>query len=353
MWIICCGMYRSGSTLQYQLVSEMVEKFGIGRRIEWISDADNKSGFEIAYEKYNNEPGIKVFKMHDYHDIVKDVVESGNAKCVYSYRDLRDVFLSSHLKFGNEFSVMVHNKFIENCIDTDKKWTSLKPIIICRYDNLVNKLKHEIARIAQFLGLEISEEYQNDLADLFSLESQKKKIDSFAQSELNVITENIALDPNSLLHKGHINSGEINSWVSRLDLPTILYVEYAGKEWMKEYSFPLLNEIDNNILKQKTIEFGDNILVYFEVFYKAMVAQKKILVLEEGQLIKEAKIDELKSIVDKYKIYQERSENKKKELESEIDDLKSKLTFEKSKFDSIYYSRWWQVGLKLNIFKLK
>ena len=35
MIIFCAGMYRSGSTLQYQVASELVEKNKLGKRVEW------------------------------------------------------------------------------------------------------------------------------------------------------------------------------------------------------------------------------------------------------------------------------------------------------------------------------
>ena len=62
MWIFCCGMRRSGSTLQYQLTARIVEEEGIGKRVEWVKPAD----FPVLREKYKDYEGLKVFKSHIY-----------------------------------------------------------------------------------------------------------------------------------------------------------------------------------------------------------------------------------------------------------------------------------------------
>ena len=36
MWVFCCGMQRSGSTLQYQIAARLVEQAGLGQRLEWV-----------------------------------------------------------------------------------------------------------------------------------------------------------------------------------------------------------------------------------------------------------------------------------------------------------------------------
>ena len=36
MWIFCCGMERSGSTVQFQISAQLVEDAGLGKRVEWV-----------------------------------------------------------------------------------------------------------------------------------------------------------------------------------------------------------------------------------------------------------------------------------------------------------------------------
>ena len=39
-WIICCGMVRSGSTLQYQIVKDIVESKDIGKGLGFFEGPD-------------------------------------------------------------------------------------------------------------------------------------------------------------------------------------------------------------------------------------------------------------------------------------------------------------------------
>ena len=59
MYIDCVGMMRSGSTLQYNIVAEILELKEIGKRLGW----EHHEEFHKIKEKYINEK-YNVFKNH-------------------------------------------------------------------------------------------------------------------------------------------------------------------------------------------------------------------------------------------------------------------------------------------------
>ncbi len=60
MWVFCCGMYRSASTLQFQIATWLVKDAGVGQQVGWI----DAKGFSEVRDSYANCTGLKVVKVH-------------------------------------------------------------------------------------------------------------------------------------------------------------------------------------------------------------------------------------------------------------------------------------------------
>ena len=113
MWVFCCGMRRSGSTLQYQLTARIAEEEAVGKRVEWVEPAD----FPVLRERYKDYNGLKVFKSHIYTPEMGEEFEKKNALGVYIYRDIRDAFVSQYTKNNIGFHTMWLQNFLEIAIE--------------------------------------------------------------------------------------------------------------------------------------------------------------------------------------------------------------------------------------------
>jgi len=99
MLIICCGMPRSGSTLQFNATWKVVEAAGTGKRVEWQSSADWADATDLLTELAASDT-LNVVKMHFPPDNVKALAEANGAvRFVYVHRDIRDVIYSMKKKF--------------------------------------------------------------------------------------------------------------------------------------------------------------------------------------------------------------------------------------------------------------
>lgn len=52
MWVFCCGMFRSASTLQFQITTRLVKDAGIGQQVGWI-DANRFWEVRDLYANYD------------------------------------------------------------------------------------------------------------------------------------------------------------------------------------------------------------------------------------------------------------------------------------------------------------
>src|SRR5690348_3683124 len=89
MDVLCCGMYRSCSTWQYDVVAHLLERHRGGRRLGYLT-GDHYAALAAR------EPGggWRVLKSHEEHPAFARALAEGRALAVYAFRDVRDVVFS-------------------------------------------------------------------------------------------------------------------------------------------------------------------------------------------------------------------------------------------------------------------
>ena len=171
MWVFCCGMQRSGSTLQYQIAARLVEQAGLGQRLEWVEPGR----FPELRDRYADVPGLKVFKNHVCTDAMAAEFARGNAVGIYSYRDPRDVFVSNMRKYACSFEVLWCGGFLETSLLNYRRWTGLPRVLVSRYESMIGDLPAEVQRIAAHLGIEVDAQACRRLAEEHTMEKQRQR----------------------------------------------------------------------------------------------------------------------------------------------------------------------------------
>ncbi len=230
MWIICCGMPRSGSTVQYQLTKEIVENNGNGKAIGFV----RKSEYKELYHKYNGQCKNIVIKSHRFIPDAVPLFEEGNAKAIYVYRDIRDAVLSRIKKRNITFKCSEALELVQLNLGTYYQWQYVSPILISKYEDMVADLKSEALRIGQHLEIEVSEEYASELERKYSIEQQKKRIASFNYEIKGVKQKrwNAHYDKETQLHSNHIRSGKTEQWKTDLSSMQVALIEERAYDWL-------------------------------------------------------------------------------------------------------------------------
>lgn len=103
--VVVAGGYRTGSTLQYNLLGEYLEHAGLGRRLGYVMTDDA----DAAVEKAASADGVAVAKCHQiapgFHDYRNpgawgDLVRRQAAVAVLTHRDSASMERSMCRKFG-------------------------------------------------------------------------------------------------------------------------------------------------------------------------------------------------------------------------------------------------------------
>jgi hypothetical protein len=206
-------MYRACSTWQYDVASEILERHRQGDRLGFIEGIyfDRK----VAADRPVDAWGI--LKAHDFHDRFVEEIAAGRALAIYSYRDLRDVVFSYMHKTGSTFDQLVARGFFELCLENDRAWRAVPGILVQSYESLIAEPVAGVEAIARLLEVSLAEGEAEALAEQFSWDSNRKRIDALAETlraqGVDLSSEDQSrFDPVTLLHWNHLRKGGTGGW---------------------------------------------------------------------------------------------------------------------------------------------
>jgi hypothetical protein len=233
-------MPRSGSTVQFQLTAHVVERAGLGARVEWVRPQE----FPRLREKYAGHQGWKVFKSHACTAEIRAEFQAENAKAVYVFRDVRDVMVSRMKKGGGTFEHVWATGFLDRLLIGFDQWTGLASVLVSRYDEMVADMPGEVGRIAAHLGISVSRDECEQIASEYTVPVQRDRIrEAEAAGRLQRVADSdVSYDPVSNLHVNHIGSGGIGEWRTALAREEVAMIEERAGPWLVANGYALLPE---------------------------------------------------------------------------------------------------------------
>jgi tetratricopeptide (TPR) repeat protein len=239
MLIICGGMSRSGSTVQYQIVCEIIESLGLGMTIGWV-DVPNKALLDNLENAAFRKDKFLVIKSHNFSTPIKTLVETGKVKVVYVYRDLRDVTVSLANKFAKSADNAI-SIWLSNELNNYYLWMDIgDKIVVSKYENMVNDLYGEVIKIANYLQVAVSSDLAKNISNKLKIGQQKQKTEEFNYDIYGLKGSGDDLyDPVSQLHNNHIISGKWGQWKKSLSKEQIEFIESWAFSWFVDRGYPL------------------------------------------------------------------------------------------------------------------
>jgi hypothetical protein len=183
--IICGGMYRSGTTLVYNLIIEIIKKHtgSPGSIIPTGTRIDN-------------------FYVHKYHQETPDFLNSEDALVIYSYRNVLDCLVSFFQKYNkqyNNFQLQGRDsiQFIDWMIELDfKMLSSTADYLEISYEKEISNVILLCEKLKNFLNLYVEIDVEKYLFD-----NLKRKIDSLR-----------TVDRESNFWPNHLNDGKVGKF---------------------------------------------------------------------------------------------------------------------------------------------
>ena len=262
MLVICSGMMRSGSTLQYNLTRETAEASGKGIG-EGYFDAYDLESYHKKVESWIRDDRIHVLKSHDLPKFILDQADNPGLFIVYVHRDLRDVARSLIRKFPKAESQLF--KDIDDALDVYRAATRCQNVIMQKFDDLMNNKKKAVQEIASFIGVTLNEDLTDKIMHatspevsqlnvgaanaskslalkrfLYELNSRVRIMPLIKKVLPNYLTARLrrALYPNdakTLMHSKHISDKSHTEFDINAPLIEKISIKYAS--WQKENGY--------------------------------------------------------------------------------------------------------------------
>jgi hypothetical protein len=235
VFVICCGMYRSGSTWQYQVACELVERTHQGRRIGYFGSYED---FRETTQELDNSSLMLVLKCHDFQQPYLNLIADHGAKAVYSYRDIRDVACSLAWKFARSFDETVAGAELRGAISSYYGWTAAPASLIQRYEQIVRNPVEAVREIATHLSLEIDDRVAIEVAMASDLTSNQVRIERLRESlvgqgiDLSLPQNALLFDSGTLLHWNHIRPADAGDWRSQLSRDELEKLRPVVQQWL-------------------------------------------------------------------------------------------------------------------------
>lgn len=262
MLVLCCGMIRSGSTLQYNLARSVVKHAGAGETVGWATgQAEGARRDEI--ERLASDERMKVTKSHDLLGIDRAPLPDGTFALLYSYRDIRDVAGSAKMHWGLEGDAL--RTWIRTALDTYDTVRRMPGVLVQSYEQLTGHTADATDEIARHLGLELASEDAEQIAARWSITSVEASgvtarrspiaaakgslravgLDKPARAVYRLIPLDLRrrLNPihkdDSLLHSKHISETTKKGVASRsaLDEHELAFVNDAAGPWLAQHGY--------------------------------------------------------------------------------------------------------------------
>lgn len=233
MWVFCGGMFRSGSTVQYQVTSHLVEHGGQGRRVPRYAPDE----FDAARQAYAGTGGLLIFKSHGVSAPIREELESHGGRVITVHRDIRDVAASAIRKNGWTFRHIWKHGLLDRWTRRFEEWAGLPGALVSRYDTMIAALDTEAERIGTHLGLPVPRSLAAAIREEYSFDRQRQRVmEVQARKQRRELAAKY--DDHSQLHYNHIASGEVGVFREVLAAAEIRAIEDACGPWMSRWGYP-------------------------------------------------------------------------------------------------------------------
>lgn len=215
MIVVCTGMFRSGSTWQYQVASDL-----LSRASNPVRTLGYLHGHQIRelLQSLDDKQSVHLLKTHD---IVPELIdaEPGRVRVVYSYRDVRDVVFSMAHKLSGDYAQAVRDwRIIDHSLELDAFWTTNRPDVSQRYEHWFGNTLPWVLTMADAFGIPLKLSDAEDICIKFRMASQLQRTTHLARKladegiDLTDPANTLRYDATSLLHWNHLRDGRIGAW---------------------------------------------------------------------------------------------------------------------------------------------
>jgi hypothetical protein len=220
--IVICGMPRSGSTLVYNIVKELI---GVEQDFVYVND-DRE--YLDAISK-----GYKLIKCHSNIPIIKYRVKNNKAIGIFTYRNLLDVAVSFIQKKRNSKEEIIKKNILRRISYVSLDLARTKNINKISYENNIQNLTSLIDKLSKITNCKIDESGKNQLLKKFS----RNNVNSLKHSVKS--PEDFMLNKETGFHENHFFDGKMNKYLDTFNQNEIAQLSVQIKHFNSYFNYQI------------------------------------------------------------------------------------------------------------------
>jgi|GEM_PF-1860445 len=220
--IVVCGMARSGSTLLFNIIKEMVN-FHYRKIDPYFIDDSEYSNL------LNHEISLFIKKNHRYSFSLQRRLKKKLTFGFFTHRDIRDVVVSL-MQNGRitDFNKWSADGRLRKIVNDALLYARTGNVMMIEYEDLLNNKLKVIDIIADNLKLNLFPEEEQSIVEKTDLVSTKKLLSA---------KETDTIDLANHLHKNHISDGKVGKWKEILTKEQIAYINSSTKDFLDFFHY--------------------------------------------------------------------------------------------------------------------
>lgn len=224
--VLCCGMPRSASTLQYQLAIFASERRGPTAARGWY---DGTPLTELIAQVPDGETWV--YKVHNHRAEYRfeEAAAAHDVRGLSTWRDVRKVVASYRELHAKSMWWVARTQVLEILIRDHRRWSEAPGVLMQSYAQLTDDTAVALAAIAEHLGVSLDEDDLADATTRFDRARQHRRAEARRGGSGGVDR------PDDLLLGGHV---AIEERAVDRSLDTA-WVESIGGSWLRAQGFAL------------------------------------------------------------------------------------------------------------------
>lgn len=213
MLIICNGMLRSGSTLQYNLAAEALEEVGHVTRVGYLGSFRSPE-IKARLEEMRESEDLYILKTHE--PPLEPAFYTNRVTLLFTHRDLRDIAASIRKKWNKSFDEILSD--LDAMIEIHVQIAALQGTLVQPYERLYSAMPEALDEIVAHLGTSLTSENRAKILQRNSLETVSENLAARRRNPLLALLGRFAsgflIDRRTALHADHISEtgGRDGDW---------------------------------------------------------------------------------------------------------------------------------------------
>lgn len=238
MIIFCSGMPRSASTWSYNVCRLILDATTKNYNANFFGEQEELDHCLQELLSIEQDTQDILVKAHFLGSVALDLVQSSQAKNIYTYRDPRDAISSSLQFIDKPFEKVLEQ--IAVSLNLYNRYEAFDNSLLIAYDDILQSPKSEINKIATYLNIQPTSELVNQIDQQTNLIASRKIIQSLPEDKTRT-------DSKTLLHSGHIQRASSGYWKDTLTPAQKLVANSLFESWLIKLGYETEVSLHNSL----------------------------------------------------------------------------------------------------------